>query len=1426
MPLFYGRKAQVSRLFLLHTLGFWFALQSTWNCKCKFLLTLIYSFMKHLKHLFTVLLLLCSVAVNAHNFEVDGIYYNITDATNKTVAVTYRGSSYAAYSNEYTGDVTIPETVTYNSVTYIVTSIGDEAFYDCSGLTSIEIPNSVTSIGSSAFYGTAWYDNQPDGLIYAGKVLYKYKGTMPTSITIKDGTLGIAGGAFRYRGLTSIEIPNSVTSIGDYAFSSCTGLTSIEIPNSVTSIGSSAFYSCSGLTAVHISDVSAWCNIDFASSSANPLGSAKNLYLNDELVTELVIPEGVTEIKDYAFSSCTGLTSIEIPNSVTSIGSSAFYSCSGLTAVHISDVSAWCNIDFASSSANPLGSAKNLYLNDELVTELVIPEGVTEIKDYAFENCKGLTSVVIPGSVTRIEYGAFSDCSGLTSVTIPNSVTSIGYGTFYGCSALTSIEIPNSVTSIGNFAFKGCSGLTSVTIGNSVTSIENEAFSGCKGLTSIEIPNSVTSIGYKAFYSCSGLTSIEIPNSVTSIGSEAFVGCSEIKRFTIPNSVTSIGRSAFEGTAWYNNQPNGLIYAGKVLYKYKGTMPGNYEIVVKNGTLGIAGGAFQDCDGLTSIEIPNSVTSIGDGAFYYCTGLTSIEIPNSVTSIGDKAFYSCSGLTSIEIPNSVTSIGDKAFYSCSGLTSIEIPNSVTSIGNYVFRGCSGLTSVTIGNSVTSIGDGAFQDCDGLTSIEIPNSVTSIGEDAFYYCTGLTSIEIPNSVTSIGDHAFYSCSGLTSIEIPNSVTSIGYKAFNGCTSLKNLRIEDGEGTLSLGYNDYNSGTGKGLFYDCPLETLYLGRNLSYNTSSSYGYSSFYNIKTLTSVTIGNSVTSIGDDAFSGCSGLKTVVNFSYLTFEKGSSDNGYIAYYADKVLNLPNGSIEGDFGFAVIDGVNLLVAYLGNETEITLPDSYKGESYEIAANAFKQNYSITNVNFTNGVTSIGEYAFSGCISIEKIALPNSLATIGDYAFYCCYGLRKVVVPENITYIGESAFENCTALAEIRSFIPAERLFVPGDYAFEGVDKDACILYVPQGAKEAYATTAGWSDFANIIDGGNMFTVTYIVDGEVYAIETVEYGAEIPAVDTPVREGYTFRGWSEVPAKMPAEDITITGSFAVNSYTVTYIVDGEVYATDSVAYGDEVVLIDEPVREGYTFSGWSEVPATMPAEDITVEGSFAVNTYVVTYIVDGEVYATDSVAYGDEVVLIDEPVREGYTFSGWSEVPATMPAEDITITGSFAVNSYTVTYIVDGEVYATDSVAYGDEIVLIDEPVREGYTFSGWSEIPERMPANNITIEGKFTVKSYTITYVVDGEVYATDSVAYGDEVVLIDEPVREGYTFSGWSEVPATMPAEDITVTGSFSKNDTGIDEVTGEEKKVVYDLNGRRITDTEHLERGVYIINGKKTVVK
>jgi archaellum component FlaG (FlaF/FlaG flagellin family) len=263
-----------------------------------------------------------------------------------------------------------------------------------------------------------------------------------------------------------------------------------------------------------------------------------------------------------------------------------------------------------------------------------------------------------------------------------------------------------------------------------------------------------------------------------------------------------------------------------------------------------------------------------------------------------------------------------------------------------------------------------------------------------------------------------------------------------------------------------------------------------------------------------------------------------------------------------------------------------------------------------------------------------------------------------------------------------------------------------------------------------------------------------------------------------------------------------------------------------LIEAPIKEGHTFSGWSEAPATMPAGDVTIEGSFAVNNYTVTYIVDGEVYATETVAYGSEIVLRDEPTKEGHTVSGWSEAPATMPAEDVTINGVFTVNTYNVIYKVDGEEYQVVPVTYGSEITLIEAPTKEGHTFSGWSEAPVTMPAKDITIEGTFTVNNYTVTYLVDGEVYATETVAYGSEIVLIDAPTKEGYTFSGWSEAPVTMPAEDIVIEGYFTPV-TFINGVECDlEELIIYNLKGERVVDTDELERGFYIINGRKVWVK
>ena len=390
-----------------------------------------------LRALFLSLAVLMSLPMLAVEVEIDGINYELVAKVKQATVLRKSGGGYS-------GEVVIPESVEHEGTAYSVTSIGGEAFYDCSGLTSVTIPNSVTSIGWSAFCGCS--------------------------------------------GLTSVTIPNSVTSIGRWAFEYCNGLISVTIGNSVTSIGGEAFYGCSRLTSVHISDIAAWCNIDFGNAYSNPLYYAHHLYLNGEEVKDLIIPNSVTSIGSSAFSGCSGLTSVTIPNSVESIGVCAFYRCSGLTSV-------------------------------------TIPNSVTSIGSSAFSGCSGLTSVTIPNSVTSIGGAAFEDCSGLTSVTIPNSVTSIGDYTFYGCSGLTSVTIPNSVTSIGWYAFYECSGLTSVTIPNSVESIGNYAFRGCSGLTSVTIGNSVKSIGEEAFANCSDILDVYCyAEKVPSTKSNAFNG--------------------------------------------------------------------------------------------------------------------------------------------------------------------------------------------------------------------------------------------------------------------------------------------------------------------------------------------------------------------------------------------------------------------------------------------------------------------------------------------------------------------------------------------------------------------------------------------------------------------------------------------------------------------------------------------------------------------------------------------------------------------------------------------------------------------------------------------------------------------------------------------------------------------------------------
>ena len=270
---------------------------------------------------------------------------------------------------------------------------------------------------------------------------------------------------------------------------------------------------------------------------------------------------------------------------------------------------------------------------------------VTGIKGFNLSNKENIKSITIPDGVTSIGDSAFSGCRSLTDITIPDSVTSIGCEAFYNCSSLTNITIPDGVTSIGDSAFSCCRSLTDITIPDSVTSIGCEAFYNCSSLTNITIPDGVTSIESETFYNCQSLSNIDISNSLISIGMDAFAHCKNLKNIKIPDSVTTIELGAFNDTLWYNNQPDGLLYAGKVLYLYKGEMPENTKITLKNDTSGIADNAFSYCTNLTNIKIPDSVTIIGAWAFFSCTNLTAIEIPSSVIGIGCYALLGCGNLT-------------------------------------------------------------------------------------------------------------------------------------------------------------------------------------------------------------------------------------------------------------------------------------------------------------------------------------------------------------------------------------------------------------------------------------------------------------------------------------------------------------------------------------------------------------------------------------------------------------------------------------------------------------------------------------------------------------------------------------------------------------------------------------------------------------
>ena len=910
------------------------------------------------------LALLTASSLWAYDFQLGDLYYNITSSSEPyTVEVTQQQSP--SYGN-YTGltSAIIPESVTYNDITYSVTSIGSSAFKGCTSLTSVTIPESITFIDwppftdCSSLTSVVW--NAKKCADYTDYCPFHGIGSQITSFTLGENVEYIPAGLCNNMSkLTAITIPNSVTSIGQSAFSYCSSLTSITIPNNVVSIGNRAFDNCSLLSSV------VW-------NAKNAADNNQPFYSIDSQITSFTFGENVEHIPAELCKDMNQLTSITIPNSVISIGESAFYNCSALASVIIPNSvmsigkSAFYNTEIYNDESNWENSV--LYINNCLIksqndsqSSYTIKDGTRTIGDNAFHGHSILTSVTIPNGVVSIGNRAFYNCFGLTSITIPNSVTRIGDEAFYGCSKLNTPIYNESCFIYMPISYSGA-----YSIPKGIKQIAHSAFKNCSSLTSITIPNSVTNIGEYAFHNCSALVSTNIPNGVTYIGDYLFAGCSSLSSIAIPEIVTSIGDGAFSG-----------------------------------------------CSSLSSVTIGDNVTSIGDEAFCRCSSLSSVTIGDSVTSIGERAFQNCSALTSITIPKNVKFIGGYAFSGCEKLSTIiwnvtgienqreqNTGSGLPSLGDGMFvpnttstNPFSGMgpyiTSITFGEDVQHIPSGLFESLENLKSVILPDSLKTIGSRAFSR-TGLTSITIPASVYRIGSEAFAT----------GSLTSVVWNAKN-CESVSNLfgvsavTSASNNNIIDVVFGDSVEHIPAYLF----MRSKHIKEVTIPNSVHTIGEGAFSNCDSLTSVTLGNSVTTIDRIAFVDCSSLKEIVIPNSVT---RIGDEAF--YGCSSLMSVTIGDKLTNIATSLFwECTSLASLTIGNS--VTSIGDY----------AFYKCSSLTSVTIPNSVTSIGDKAFFGCSRLNNVVLGNSVMTIGERAFCNC-SIRSLTIPNSVTSIGDGAFGN--------------------------------------------------------------------------------------------------------------------------------------------------------------------------------------------------------------------------------------------------------------------------------------------------------------------------------------------------------------------------------------------------------------------------
>lgn len=1564
--------------------------------------------MKHnyFKHLFAALLLLCATVATAHDFEVDGFYYNILPGGYGTVEVTYKGTSFDEYSNEYTGDVVIPNSVTYNGSTYSVNRIGERAFSYCSGITSVVIPKNVASVENYAFSdcssltnlhiedaGTTLsfgsYGNSENGAtrfqgcplvtVYLGRNLSYYYNANVSNVYAPF---------YNIKTLKKVTIGNNVGSIGEKLFD-YSGMECLIIGRNVTSIKNAYSYntSCSIKSIVNFSSL----NITKGSTENGGIACyAENVYNNcttvDDFVfstsggvnylvaytgneTSIELPDGYNggdyKIADFAFSGYTDLISVEIPNSVTSIGQKAFYDCSGLKSVTVgtqvlgihnksfpkvnkfiflgntrptrldypsleykpeSDVIYVSNAEVYGygteyprlSSIFEVGGVKYVPLSTKecdvidccydvsaanlAVDSIVLYKSrkmtVKNINDYSFYNNKYIKQAYVNNDGYVGAY-AFYGCDSIVGDVVVENNGDIGASAFQNCDGIENVNISNNGY-IGASAFRNCDGIENVNISNNGY-IGMSAFLNCTNLVTANVHNKGY-IGGSAFQDCTSLQNLVLGENVGSLGGSAFKNCSSLQELAIPNNIPSMGTYCFSDCASLRKMAvgTGIVQLSEGVFKNCISL---IDMSIGVNVNSVMAKVFYNCSSLPAINIPQATKIINDSVFYDCKKLALVVFENRADSIvlgsngkspmfsscsldsvyvggkleynkteakGYSPFYGNKYLKSVTFNDSEVAVYDKEFMGCSYLRNVTLGNGIKEIGAEAFRNCSALPRITIPNSVTTMGKFAFARCYSLKKALIGDGTDGIKESTFEDCTSLVDIKLGVNIGAIELNSFRNCSSLPEITIPQATVSIADGVFYNCKSLARFFVEDGSRTLSIGVGsqltDFGGeiAGGSPMFGTCSLDSIYLGRNLSYNQTGAYGYSPFYFNNTLRAVVIGDGVKAVFPNQFYQCRKLEYV-------------------------------------------------------------------------------------SVGNGVTSVGDRAFSGCSSLDHFSFGVGLETIGKEAFSDCTLVTKIVSSREVPPV-------C------------------GDQALADIDMWECTVYVPEDYIDAYMEADQWCDFW--IEGAE-YRLQFMVDGEVYSEEMVKYNAEIELPADPEKTGYTFKGWNLPGYKPVFEDVKLAENADVILYTnapcttTSYgdqfvswdvLFDGNPNTIFHSEYGNKQTpdQLDHYLRVDMGEGGVGKFKFTYTTRNLENNNNVSPKTIVVegSNSADGEyteiatltnLPGTKATVYTSDVLGNEETLyryiryrvtetHSGYTDNGHpyfaiaefgmsfeeniSKMPVKMPAYDMTVNAEFEVNDYSITYIVDGEVYETVTVAYDAVITPIEAPEKDGYTFNRWEALPQTMPAENIEVVaiydeiptevsitiGKYGTTVYSSPYALDfseveglkayaatgynittGEITMTKTSTTDSSVgiylvgapnttyivpiielssnqslnmlagVLVkttvyatsDDGQYANYRYvtktgdttpkfyratSGGASVSAgkaylQIPLEWLgcnasnTVGMRFDNGETtDIEEVNGEkEESIYYDLQGRRV---ENPSNGIYIVNGKKVWVK